>query len=141
MPRIRIELPEEFAFRTEMPVRITDINYGNHLGNNMLLAFLHDARVQCLAQHGFSELDVDGPGIIMADTGIVFKSETLYGDVLVIEVGVTDIHRRGCDFVYRVTEKTTGKEVAHAKTGIVFFDYNARKLQPTPDAFKKAFGA
>ncbi len=138
MPRIKLDLPETLPFRTEMPVRITDINYGQHLGNNDLLGLLHEARLRFLRHHGFSELDVDGAGIIMADTGVVFKSEVVYGDHLVIEVGVTDIHRRGCDVVYRVTEKKTGREVAHAKTGIVFFDYEARKLLPTPAAFKRA---
>lgn len=141
MPRIKIALPETFPFQTEMPVRITDINYGQHLGNNMMLAFLHEARVRFLKQYGYSELDIEGVGIIMADTGIVFKAETLYGETLVIEVAITDVHRRGCDVVYRVTDKATGKDVAHAKTGIVFFDYQKKQLMPVPEGFRTRFAS
>jgi acyl-CoA thioesterase FadM len=139
MPRIKLEIPEDLPFKTEIDVRITDINYGNHLGNNDLLGLLHEARVRMLARHGFTELDAGGAGIIMADTAIVFKSEVVYGLTLLIEVGVTDIHRRGCDVVYRVSDAANKAPVALAKTGIVFFDYAARKLQPVPEAFRKAF--
>src|SRR5210317_1206588 len=97
MPRIKLKLPDSLPFRTEMPVRITDINYGRHLGNNDLLGLLHEARVRLFTRHGFSEIDVDGAGIIMVDTAILFKSETVYGETLVFDVGVTDIHRNGCD--------------------------------------------
>lgn len=139
MPRIKLEIPETLSFSTEIGIRITDINYGNHLGNNDLLGLLHEARVRMFAQHGFTELDAGGAGIIMADTAIVFKSEVVYGLTLRIDVGVTDLHRRGCDVVYRVADAHSGALVALAKTGIVFFDYAERKLRPVPDAFKAAF--
>jgi acyl-CoA thioester hydrolase len=43
-------------------------------------------------------------------------------------VGVADFNKYGCDFVYRVTEQASGREVARAKTGIVFFDYRKRRV-------------
>ncbi len=75
----------------------------------------------------------------MADSVIVYKSEAFPGETLAIEVGVTDFSRHGCDFVYRVTEKTSGREVARAKTGIVFFDYPQRKVQKVPQLFLDLF--
>ena len=139
MPRIKLNIAETLPFETEIEIRITDINYGNHLGNNDLLGLLHEARVRMFAQHGFTELDAGGSGIIMADTAIVFKSEVVYGQTLRIGVGVTDLNRRGCDVVYRVSDAQTKTLVALAKTGIVFFDYAERKLRPVPEAFKAAF--
>jgi acyl-CoA thioester hydrolase len=47
MPRVKIELPESWTFRTDIPIRITDINYGNHMGNDSFLGILHEARM-CL---------------------------------------------------------------------------------------------
>jgi len=140
MPRARVTLPPSFPFATEMSIRITDLNYGRHVGNNTLLALLHEARVQFLVRHGYSELDIEGAGIIMADTVVVFKAEVMYGQTLRIEVAVQDIHRRGCDFVYRVTDKGTEREVARAKTGIVFFDYEQREMLPVPRKFRERFG-
>ena len=48
MPRVKVALPATFPFRTEIPVRITDLNYGGHLGNDALLGLLHEARVHFL---------------------------------------------------------------------------------------------
>jgi len=52
---------------------------------------------------------------------------------------VGDFNKYGCDFFYKVVRKNGGKEVARAKTGIVFFDYNRQKMVPVPAAFLNAF--
>ena len=56
------DFPEVFH-TVELPVRITDINYGQHLGNDRLFALLHEARIQFLSQWGFSEIDAGGAGV------------------------------------------------------------------------------
>ena len=136
MPRIKIELPEKFLFRTKIPVRITDINYGGHLGNDSLLSIVHEARLQFLKHLGYSESNVEGTGIIMIDSAIQYKSEGFYGDELLVEIAVNDFTGIGCDFVYRLTNKNSAKEIAVAKTGIVFFNYEKRKTTPLPSEFK-----
>jgi acyl-CoA thioester hydrolase len=137
MPRIKIEMPEKFIYKTEIPIRITDINYGGHLGNDSLLSIIHEARVRFLKHLGYSESNVEGTGIIMIDSAIQYKSEGFYGDELLIEVALTDFTGIGCDFVYRLTNKNSKKEIAVAKTGIVFFNYEKRKTAPVPPVFKK----
>lgn len=137
MPRIKIDLSDKFIFKTEIQIRITDINYGGHLGNDSLLSIIHEARVRFLNHIGYSESNVDGSGIIMIDSAIQYKSEGFYGDELSIEIAVKDFTGIGCDIVYRITNKNTLKEIALAKTGIVFFDYKKRKTSPVPIEFKK----
>lgn len=137
MARIKIGLPDKFIFKTEIPIRITDINYGGHLGNDSLLSIIHEARVRFLKHLDYLESDVEGNGIIMIDAGVQYKSEGFYGDEFVIEVAVNDFTGIGCDFVYRITNKNTLKEIALAKTGIVFFNYAKRKTAPVPIEFKK----
>ena len=139
MARIKLELPANFPFSTELRVRITEVNYGGHMGNDALLGLLHEARVQFLAHYGLSELDIGGVGIIVADSVIVYKSEAFPAETLVIAVAVTDLNPYGCDFVYLVTEKMSGREVAQAKTGIVFFDYPRRAIQNVPQPFLDLF--
>jgi acyl-CoA thioesterase FadM len=70
MERIKINLPEAFSFSTNIPVRITDLNYGGHVGNDAFLSLLHEARMQFLQQFGYSEMNVEGVGLIMSDVGI-----------------------------------------------------------------------
>jgi acyl-CoA thioesterase FadM len=137
--RIKLNLPETFSFSTDVRVRISDINYGNHLGNDALLSLVHEARLQFLQSRGFSELDIDGCGLILTDAVIVYKSQGFHGDLLTIFAAVDDFNKYGCDIFYKVIRKNGGKEVARAKTGIVFFDYNRQKMVPVPAAFLDAF--
>lgn len=135
MPRIKIGLPQKFIFKTELALRITDINYGGHLGNDSLLSIIHEARVRFLNHLGYSESNLEGNGIIMIDAAIQYKSEGFYGDSLIIEIDVNGFSGIGCDFVYRITNKSNGKEIALAKTGIVFFNYEKRKTVSVPSEF------
>jgi len=137
--RIELNLPDNFSFSTDVRVRISDINYGNHLGNDALLSLVHEARLQFLQSRGFSELDIDGCGLILTDVVIVYKSQGFHGDLLTILAAVGDFTKYGCDFFYKVIRKNGGKEVARAKTGVVFFDYNRQKVVPVPAAFLDAF--
>lgn len=141
MARIKIQIPKMFIYQTVIPIRITDINYGGHLGNDSLLSLVHEARVRFLKHLGYSESNVEGNGIIMIDAGIQYKSEGFYGDEIVVEVTVNEFTGLGCDIVYRLTNKESNKEIALAKTGIVFFNYEKRKTAPVPPGFKKKIEA
>lgn len=135
MARVKIDLPSKFIFQTEIPIRITDLNYNDHLGNDAILSLIHEARVRFFKSMNYSELDVEGVGIIMIDSAIRYKSEGFYGDVLLIELAIDDITSTGFDFKYRLTNKESRNVVAVAKTGIAFFDYDSRKVVPIPDKF------
>jgi acyl-CoA thioester hydrolase len=137
MARVKLTLPTYLPFRTEIPIRISDINYGGHLGNDAVLSIVHETRIQFLQNLGYSELNIEGLGIMMTDAVVVYSSEGFYGDVLTIEAGVTDFQTANCDFVFKLTNKATGKEVARAKTGIVFMNPQTRKISPLPEPFRK----
>jgi len=134
MSRIKLQMPESFQFSTTIDVRITDLNYGNHLANDSLLSIIHEVRVRFLNHLGYTELDIEGIGIMMADSVIIYKSQSYYGDTLKIEVGVGDISKKSCDFYYRFT-KNNEKVVALCKTAIVFFDYETQKPAQIPLGF------
>ena len=140
MARIKLELPKFFSFSTELTVRITDLNYGGHLGNADTLVLIHEARVRVLKSFGYSEIDIEGYGTIMIDAVIQFKSQAFAGDVLVVEVAAADFSRIGCDIYYRLSNKETGAVVATAKTGISVFDYENQKRVSPPDVFVKKLG-
>ena len=137
MGRTQIQLPKKFTFRTDLQIRISDINYGNHVGNDDVLRLIHEARVRFLQQYDFTELDICGVGLMIADAVIIYKSQGYYGDRLQIEVTTAEPRRYGCDLYYRLTNIDSGKEVARAKTGIVFFDYTGNKLAEMPEEFKR----
>lgn len=136
MARIKIDMPEHYTFSTELSIRISDINYGGHLSNDAVLSMVHEARIRFLNYYHYTELDVEGVGIIMTDSAIVYRAEGFYGEQVQIDVAVGDFNKYGCDIYYLLSNKKTAKEIAHAKTGIVFFDYDQRKVVPVPAQFK-----
>jgi acyl-CoA thioester hydrolase len=142
MARVKLSMQDvDFCFRTEMEVRITDINYGRHMGNDALLGLLHEARLRFLAQNGFSEEDIGGVGMLMGDAVVQYKAVALYGDALVVEMGLADVQRRTFDLMYRVTRPNDGAIVALAKTGMVAFDYTASRPVNLPEIFIQKMGA
>ena len=135
MARVKVALPDTFSFATEIPVRITDLNYGGHLGNDARLGLLHEARVHFLRSLGL-ENDYDPVsklGLIMVDAAVEYKGEAFHGDVLHIKMAAADPNKYGFDVVYHVHNQA-GKEIARAKTGMLCFDYNVRKLRLLPEA-------
>ena len=139
MARIKISIPDKSFFTTEIPVRITDLNYGNHVGNDTILSMIHEARVQFLSSHGYSELNLGGTSLIMGDVAIEFKAELFYGDTIKVSVCADEFSRVGFDLFYKLEKNQDDKTilVATAKTGMVCFDYNSRKVTAVPDEVVK----
>jgi acyl-CoA thioesterase FadM len=136
MNRIKIDLPPKFIFSTEICVRVPDVNFAGHLGNDSILSMVHEARIRFLKNWGSSEVNTAGAGIIMFDAALQYKSQGYHGDILLFEVTVDNFIKNGCDFFFKITNKATGKEIARAKTGIAFFDYQSNKLVSVPDKFR-----
>ncbi len=139
MERVKLDLPDRFDFSTDIPIRIEDINYGGHLGNDAVLSLIHEARVQFLNKHRFTESNVDGSGLIMVDAAIVYKSQAFYGETLTVQIAAGAFSRAACDLFYYLSDVATGREVARAKTGIAFFDYENRRPVKVPEKFKALF--
>jgi acyl-CoA thioester hydrolase len=46
MARVAIDLPEQFPFSAGIAVRISDINYGGHIGYDAIISLIHEARMR-----------------------------------------------------------------------------------------------
>lgn len=140
MARIKLSFPDDvFCFETRMPVRITDINGANHLGNDALISMLSEARAQFLVSYGIQEASKDSTGIIVTDLATMYQSESFFPEMLRFEVGVMDFNKYGGDFVFRVTKAESGQPVALAKYGFVFFNYHRKEVVPIPESFRSRF--
>ncbi len=143
MSRIKLKMPSTFHFSVSLPIRICDINYGGHLGNDAVLSLIHEARMQFLAQLGYTEMNLAGAALIMSDVAIEFKGEAFYGETLVASVALTNISKISVDIFYKL-EKASGsknKMVALAKTGMVCFNYQQKKIAEWPEAVIRQFTA
>ena len=131
MARIKIDLPEKYVFSTRIKVRVSDINYGGHLGNDALLSILHEARLQYLQALGYSELAFGSSSLIMADVAMEYKAEGFLGDTLLVQIAPADFNKYGFDLLYRVTNQNL-QPIAYAKTGLLCFNYTTRKVMSVP---------
>ena len=138
MARIKLEIPENKIAVVSIPVRITDINYGNHLGNDAFVSIIHEARMQWLRQHGYTELNIKGTGLILADLAIEFKNESFYGDLIEVTLIVGEISKVSFELYYQLCTKRDDKTIilALAKTGMVCYDYSAKKVIGIPEILK-----
>jgi len=137
MSRIQIDLPEYFSFSTEITLYIGHINFGGHLDNAQLLSLVSEARARFFKALGYTELDVEGVSIIVADAAVQYRAEAFHSEVMRVDMVAADFSAKGCDLLWRMTNKETQREVARGKTGILFFDYNARKVVPVPENFRQ----
>ncbi len=135
MARISIDLPDSFPFKTFILVRITDLNYGGHVGNDTVLAFLHEARVRYLHSIDYTEFDFAQTGLIMSEAAVSFKKEMFYGQVLLVSIAPANPGRAGFDLIYKVESESPEKTelYATARTGMVCFDYESRKVVALPE--------
>jgi len=138
MARIKIAIPEQFSFSCQIPIRISDINYGGHVGNDTILTIVHEARMQFLKSLDFTEMDFGGKGMIMADAAIEFKNELFYGETIITSVAVTEISKISFELIYKLEKEKDRKIVAIAKTAMICYDYTVKKITAIPEiALKK----
>ncbi len=138
MPRIKFALPATYSFSTVIPIRVTDINYGGHVGNDTILSLLHEARVQFLRYLGYNELDIGGVGLIMSDVAIDFKKELFYGNNIRVLISAGDFTKFTFELYYKIELEAEEKSViiATAKTGMVSYDYKNKKIEVLPEYVK-----
>ena len=135
MERIKLNLTQNFSFSTTIIIRITDLNYGGHVGNDTFLSLIHEARQQFLKHHGYTELKFAGTSLIMADAAIEFKKELLYGDAVKVWVSATGFDKIGFDLHYLLEVEKDGKITlaGKAKTGMMCYDYSVNKRITVPE--------
>lgn len=139
MNRIKLTLPETWHFSINMTIRVTDLNYGGHVGNDSFLSLIQEARQQFLLSHGYEELSIGGAGLIMTDVAIEFKKELNYGDIVKISVTAADFDKLGFDLFYKMEVKNEDHWAlaAKAKTGMLCYDYTQKKKMQLPEEVVK----
>ena len=130
MGRLKIDMPQTWSFKTTIEVRVTDLNYGNHMANQQFLAYAQEARVKFFERYEFTELDFGGTSLIQADAAIVFKGEGHLADQVQIEVAAEKVGGSSFNLYYRFTNLTKNRPMAEIRTVLVCFDYDKGKPVP-----------
>ena len=142
MSRVKIAFPnQDPIYNYPIKIRVTDINYGNHLANDALVGFLHEARVAFLQSEGYTEFNLEGVSLIQGDLMVKYQSEAFLADVIDCEIYQDNFGKRSFDMLYKLkcTRENIVVPIAEAKVGLVCFDYEARKTVDIPEAFRAKF--
>ena len=101
MRKYKIAPLNSSIFQTTLAVRISDINYGNHLGHDSLISLLHEARVRFLNKMGYTELNIHGVGILVRNLVVNYLQEAFHSDKLTINMEILNISKTSFDIAYQ----------------------------------------
>ncbi len=130
---MKIKVPGEWKFSTEIQIRITDLNYGNHLANQNFLAFAQEGRMRFFQEFGFSELNFGSTSLIQADAAIIFKGEGFYKDRIRIHLQAERTGNSSFNLFYELSNADSQKTLALIRTAMVCYNYELKKVVAIPE--------
>jgi len=136
VPRVKLDPLDHYPHIYETTVEVTDLNYGDHLGNDAMIGIIHRARVHFMNHLGFSEKNLgDGKtGILLSDLVVNYKGEGFLFDMLVVESGIGELGTKGFRMFHRISTRQN-RPIALAETGFVAFNLKEKKVARIPELF------
>jgi acyl-CoA thioesterase FadM len=135
MTRIDIKVPEKVLYETHFTIQPEDINSANHMGNERILFFSNTVRTDFYNHLGLEEgVLAEGHGTIIANHAIKYVSEGFLGDEITCQVGIAEFTSCSFDLIFHFFKKDK-KTLALVRSGVVYFNYNERRISELPKEF------
>ena len=139
MERVKLDFPAEAVIhRHPMTVRVTDMNYGRHLGHDALVSLLHEARIQAFAALDLTEWDMHGYPSVVADLAVQYQSEARWPDGLTIATAVPEPQGKSLTIYQRIYQLDSQQVVATARINQLLIDPASRRPVDVPEPVKQA---
>ncbi|MGM8886886.1 acyl-CoA thioesterase [Psychrobacter sp. 1U2] len=116
-----------FVFETVMRVRNTEIDVGQHLTLESLIALLAEARARFLYSKGIKEINAECQGLIVSNLQLNVISRVRAREELLFEVGIEHISDKDGEMAIKVTRMYDGSLVAKARKSFVQYDYRSNR--------------
>lgn len=138
MERVKLDFPTEAVIhRHPLTVRVTDMNYGRHLGHDALVSLLHEARIQAFAALDLPEWDMHGYPSVVADLAVQYQSEARWPDGLTIATAVLEPQGKALTIYQRIYQADSQQLVATAQINQLLIDLATRPVE-VPEQVKQA---
>lgn len=125
-----------FRFSIPLTVRVIDLNYGNHVGYQNYFSFFQEARIAYLKQFSYSEMDIEGHGMIIGEANCRYKHELFLHDEIQVACAVTELMSKGFVMEYQISKANAVCATGHTKN--FCYDYQAKRVTRPPKAFVQA---
>jgi len=127
---------EGFRFAVPLTVRISDLNYANHVGYQIYLSYFQEARLAYLGRLGYSELDIEGCGIMIAEAVCRYKQELFLKDTIAVGCRISLFRSKGFRTEYQI--QRNGALCAEGYTDCLCYDPRLQKVVRLPEPFVAA---
>lgn len=124
------------TFSTSIPIDISAVNYGGHLGHDRLVSMMHEARLHFFKELGQTEADFFGNGLILKTLNVDYLQEAFWGEALTFRITVSEINRASFGLHYDILRGET--MIATADIVLIGFDYQSRKVARLSQEFPLA---
>jgi acyl-CoA thioesterase FadM len=118
-------------------IRISDINYGNHLGHDKLISIVHDARCSFFDSIGTSELHIndDQIGLVVHEVNFKYKSQIHFLDKIEVLSYFTEISDYSVKMNSEVKNMKQNKMSAVGYIKLVCYNFKDNKISKFPKEF------
>ncbi len=123
-------------FRHTLTPRFSDLDIYNHVNNAVYLTYFEEARVTFTRNTGLRELFTRASSTILAHASIDYKAPARLGDVLHVDLGVSELGRSSFTFDYRITRENDAALIALGKSVQVCFNFELGAPVRIPDAWR-----
>ncbi|GEN29511.1 thioesterase [Halovibrio variabilis] len=138
MERVKLDFPAEaIIHRHPLTVRVTDMNYGRHLGHDALVSLLHEARIQAFAALDLPEWDMHGYPSVVADLAVQYLNEARWPEALVIETAVPAPQGKALTIYQRIYKSESQQWVATARVNQLLIDLATGRPVDVPERVKQ----
>lgn len=139
MERVKLDFPAEAVIhRHPLTVRVTDMNYGRHLGHDAVVSLLHEARIQAFAALDLPEWDMHGYPSVVADLAVQYHSEARWPDALLIETAVPEPQGKALIIYQRIYQADSEQLVATSRVNQLLIDLATGRPVEVPTQIKQA---
>lgn len=107
--------------------RISDINYGGHLGHIELISLLHEIRLRFLNLYSLTEDNLGGNVLLVRNLNITYKNQAYWGNNLEINMQMK-ISGAKILFNYNIVNLTSKNETADAEIVMVLFSKQHKRI-------------
>jgi acyl-CoA thioesterase FadM len=135
MSRVKLDEQPSYEYSHSLVVRATDLNYAGHLGNEALLALVHEARAHYLNILNFNTIVGYGQsvGLALVDLIVNFKAEAFAHQPVTVDCHIAEITQKSFRLFHRI--RRSNQVIALVETGLVAFNYVTRQTIPLPPEF------
>jgi len=130
----------KFKFHYPIEVRMGDIDAFWHVNNTKFLVYLEQARSLYMQEMGMLEQEnLWTLPLIVGDIHCRYHNPILFGDRVIVSMGVTRITQKTVIYEYEITGAEGVPLYATAETIMVAYDYHTKKSVPVSDELRRRF--